>query len=165
MSIVKTIILGLGSEILTDDGIGSKIVRSLEEQSLFSNFDYKTALTGGLDILEIIKDYDHVLIIDAIKTAKYPAGTLLYFASENYLETVHLSSIHDADFQTIIELGNNLSYNMPQTIDIIAIEVKEIYEFSSNLSEYLENSFPDILQNIKKWLLKRFNLQHSLHSN
>lgn len=152
------ILLGLGSEILTDDGLGSKIVNLLKENPEFQGISCNTSLMGGLEILEFIKDFNHAVIIDAIKTGQNPIGTVLYFTSENYIETTHLSSIHDADFQTMLSFGHQLYYKMPEKIDIIAIEVLEIYEFSDTLSPELEEQFSTIVENIRKWIIQRFTI-------
>ena len=62
------LILGIGNEILTDDGIGIKIIKDIQNQKQPIQADYKTASTGGLEILEIICNYKKAIIVDAIKT-------------------------------------------------------------------------------------------------
>ncbi len=66
-------ILGLGNDILTDDAIGLRVVDTLE-QSFRGMFDFRKSTLGGLDILEMIKGYDHVVLIDAIRTGGEPGS-------------------------------------------------------------------------------------------
>ena len=49
------LILGVGNDILTDDGIGPKITVQLQNESnIPGNIHYDTAFMGGLDLLEFI---------------------------------------------------------------------------------------------------------------
>jgi len=50
---------------------------------------------GGLEILELIRDYGSVIIIDAIKKKDGVPGTIYKLTPANFKETLHLSSFHD----------------------------------------------------------------------
>ena len=65
----NVLILGIGNDILMDDGIGPKLVNRLKDEVRADHIDYHTMNLGGLEILEYIRDYDEVIIIDAIKTS------------------------------------------------------------------------------------------------
>lgn len=73
---MKRLILGLGNEILTDDGIGLKIVSDLQKTNTEPGLDFRTSALGGLELLDIIRDYDEVIIVDAMKTGQVPPGTV-----------------------------------------------------------------------------------------
>ena len=62
------LILGVGNDILMDDGIGPVICKELKTEFPFSDIDFETINLGGLEIFEFIKEYTQVIIIDAIKT-------------------------------------------------------------------------------------------------
>jgi hydrogenase maturation protease len=78
------LILGIGNDILTDDAIGPKIVKRLQEDLSYDNISFLTAAAGGLEILEMIKNYQPVIIIDAIKTRDGIPGTVYYLTPENF---------------------------------------------------------------------------------
>ena len=100
----KLLVLGIGNEILTDDGIGPKIVKELSQ--IFEGFDidFITCSLGGLDVLEIIKDYKAALLIDAIRTRGGIPGSIYLFEPSDFQETLHLSNLHDIDFLTALKL-------------------------------------------------------------
>ena len=50
------LILGIGNDILTDDAIGPKIVKRLQEDLSYSKISFLTAAAGGLEILEMIRN-------------------------------------------------------------------------------------------------------------
>ena len=63
----KILVLGIGNEILKDDGIGPRLVMDLQHH-FPEEIRFNTSSLGGLEILEMIREYDTVFIIDAIKT-------------------------------------------------------------------------------------------------
>ena len=152
----KTLILGLGSEILTDDGIGLRIVRDLKniltfqvEKNLKGRIDFKTCLTGSLDLLEIIKNYNTLIILDATKTQNGIPGDVYKYSLENYKDTIHLQNIHDISFQDTLKLGKSTGLIIPEKVEILAIEIFDNLTFSSALSAVLTKKYSKILQEIK----------------
>jgi len=141
----KILILGLGSEILTDDGIGSKIVNDLESRNDFMEADFATALLGGWELLDIIKDYDELLVIDGIRSGNGKAGDLYMYSMEDFKETLHLSNVHETGFSDTLALGRKIGMKMPGRIKIFAIEVEEDLVFSSNLSPTLCDRYENIV--------------------
>ena len=91
----STLILGIGNDILTDDSIGPKLILELQKAMDHPHVTFQTAALGGLEILELIRDYGSVIIIDAIKTKDGVPGTIYKLTPDNFKETLHLSSFHD----------------------------------------------------------------------
>lgn len=133
----NTLILGLGSNILTDAGIGIHLANDIQSSGLISNTNFNTALISSLEILDLINGYKSLIIIDGIKSKNDPIGEVKVFSLANFSPTLHLSNIHDFEFRQIIELGKLLHFKMPKYIRIISIEVKDNLTFSNNLSSEL----------------------------
>jgi hydrogenase maturation protease len=144
------LILGIGNDILSDDAIGPKIVKRLQEDISSDNISFLTAAAGGLEILEMIKNYQQVLIIDAIKTRDGIPGTIYYLTPDNFKETLHISSFHDVSFLTALELAKKLEIPIPSRIDIIAVEIVEDLTFSNEFSEDIASKYDIIYQDILK---------------
>ena len=144
----QILILGIGNDILTDDGIGPKTVVKLEEDIDQENVTFETAASGGLDILEQIRDYEKVIIIDAIKTKDGIPGTIYHLTPSNFKETLHISSFHDVSFLTALKVGKKLDIAIPRQIDIIAIEIVEDLTFSSEFSEPIAHKYEEIYNEI-----------------
>jgi hydrogenase maturation protease len=142
------LILGLGNEILSDDGIGPRLVKDLTKKNLGENIDFATSSCGGLEIMECIHDYKRVIFIDAIRTLNGNPGDIFYFIPSDFRETSNLSSLHDVNFLTALHLGNLLDLNLPSDIHIIAVEIIEDREFSESLTPALEKIYPEILENV-----------------
>jgi hydrogenase maturation protease len=148
-----TLVLGMGNDLLTDDAIGPKLTWRLEKSVKLEGVKFDTAFVGGLDILDLIKDYKKVIFIDAIKTKGGIPGTVYIFNTNDFKETLHLSNLHDVSFLTAIELGKNLGLNIPPEISIIAIEIKEDLVFSEHFTAEIEARYEEIYKKTKKYLL------------
>lgn len=145
---VKTLILGLGNDILTDDRMGPQIVHDLAKMIDELNVHFNTASCGGLEIMEYIKGYEKVIFIDAIRTRQGKPGDVYYFIPAEFRETLHLSSLHDINFITALKLGNTLNMDLPADLHIIAIEIIEDMEFSEEFTPLLKEKYPEILNEV-----------------
>jgi hydrogenase maturation protease len=148
----KILVLGIGNDILKDDGIGPRLVKDLQKMSFPEGICFKTSSMGGLEILEMIRDYHTVLILDAIKTKEGTPGNVYYFNPSDFHETMHLSNLHDVNFITALELAKKIKLSIPETIHIIAVEILEDLEFGRSLSPELEEKYPEILDRVQEYL-------------
>ena len=145
----KTLILGIGNDILTDDGIGPKLVNDLQKKNYPDNIHFQNAFLGGLEILEIIQGFEQVIFIDAIITEKGIPGTVYHFTPYDFIETLHLSNLHDANFLTALELGKKMNMSIPSDIHIIAVEIVEDRVFSDQFSAEIEKKYSEIIESVK----------------
>jgi hydrogenase maturation protease len=148
-----TLIIGLGNEILSDDGIGIKLVHDLEKQFRKSSLDFKNASCGGLEIIEMMEGYKSVIMIDAIKTSNGIPGNIYHFTPGNFRQSMHVSNFHDISFITAMKFGRESGLKLPDQIDIIAIEIVEFMTFSDQLSSTLEKKYPELLKKVQKLML------------
>jgi len=140
--------LGVGNEILTDDGIGIKLIQDIRNMTLFPDATFQTSCNGGMDILEMIKNYEEVIIIDAIKTKEGVPGDVYYFTPEDIHETLHISNFHDISFLDALRLGHILKFNMPEKIHIVAIEIVEDMEFNNQFSPVIQSKYDKIKMDV-----------------
>lgn len=74
---MNILVLGVGNVLLTDEGIGVRVVESLYDNYQFpANVEVIDGGTAGMELLEIIADRDHVILIDAVNTGA-AAGTVV----------------------------------------------------------------------------------------
>jgi len=78
MHVLKILIIGLGNDILTDDGTGPMLVKYLQEVFSRPDITYNIAACGGLELMEYIRGFDKAIIIDAIRTNKGMPGKVYY---------------------------------------------------------------------------------------
>ena len=145
----KTLILGIGSEILRDDGIALKLVNDLKVMLMEPFIHFETTLVGGMDLINIINGYDNLILIDGIKTSKGIPGDIRYISVEEANKTLHIDNFHDVKFTDTINLGQLLGMKVPANISIIAVEISEDKIFSNSLSDVLQIKYPEVLLKVK----------------
>lgn len=143
-NIKDILILGLGSDVLMDDGIGTVLMWHLEKTLSDTRITFETNLVGGMDIIELIRDYEKVIILDAIKTPDGIPGTVYCFNKDNFKETLHLSVSHDLTFHTALKMAEILKIKITDKILIIAIEVEECYTLGDHFSHLVQAKYEEI---------------------
>ena len=148
----EILVLGLGNEILSDDGVGVKIVNDLAPRLEMPGVDFNTSVLGGLELLEIISGYHTIIIVDAIMTGLFQPGEMLRYSLGNYRETLHLSNPHDTNFKATLDFGEKIGFQIPRVIRILAIEIEECLLFSNSFSKTLAIKYQDILQTTQSYI-------------
>lgn len=139
---MKTLVLGLGNPILSDDSVGFRVIQGLKDKFNRPNLTLMESSTSGLGLLDLIAGYDRVIIIDAIKTEGGQAGKIYRLNTENLSGTCHLTSSHDINLATALELGKKLGIALPQEITIFAVEVVDVTTFSEKCTPEVEKAIP-----------------------
>jgi hydrogenase maturation protease len=149
---VKALVVGIGSLIRGDDGIGVHAVRRLKDEGIPDHVHTLEVGTGGLSLLDYVEGYDRLVIIDAIVTGA-PAGTVHELHGEETARTVHLAVGHEADLPTTLALGKKLSKTMPETVVVVAVEAGDLTSFSESLTPEVEAALPKVLSKVRNFYL------------
>lgn len=153
---MKTLIIGIGNPILSDDGIGVRAARKLAEElekpgerEGKGEIEVEEASTGGLILVEMMLGYHRVIMIDAIKTEEGSVGKIYRMVPEDLAgnkETVHASSIHDVSFSRALDLWRERASDIfPSQVIIYAVEVADITTFSEQMSPEVEKALPRVV--------------------
>jgi hydrogenase maturation protease len=137
----KTLVLGLGNPILSDDGVGPRIAEELEGK-LDGNVTVAEASLAGLNLLDLLAGYDRAIIIDSIKTCEGEPGRIYRLDIEDFKDTCHAASTHDVNLATALEFGRRLGMALPRRIDILAIEVVDTTCFGEELTPEVAEAVP-----------------------
>jgi hydrogenase maturation protease len=155
---VKTLVAGIGSTILGDDGVGAHVARRLEH--CLSAKDHPSTGevavmelgTAGLTLLDLAEGFDRLIVIDAIMSDA-PAGTIHELSGDQVMRSLHLGAGHDADLPTTISLGRKLlGRHMPERITVLAVEVKSTTVFRETLSPEVEAAIPAVVEKVQDLL-------------
>jgi hydrogenase maturation protease len=150
----KILLFGLGSEILTDDGVGAKMVKQLQKELPQESFNFVTEFIFTLDSLSNIKGYNTVVFFDATITKNRKPGEISIATLENFEETLHLSNVHEIGFLEYFKTWKNLGIDIPKNIFIISIEIECYLKFGDKLSDKVSEKLSKNIKQIIKWLLK-----------
>ncbi len=126
--------VGVGSDIRADDGVGLHVVRELKQRLTVENVDIIEVGTAGLSILDFVRGYDRLIFVDAIVSGAEP-GTVHELRGADVARTSHLGPGHDADMPTVLALGEKLAgEQMPDEVFVVAVEASDIATVSTNLT-------------------------------
>ena len=153
MSKNSILVLGVGNDILTDDGIGPRLVRRLAQECPSDQFQYETASLGGLELVELLAGHRQAVLIDAIKTIGGTSGDVYFFTPRDFQATLHLSNIHDISFLNALELGRQLRFEIPEDIRIIAVEIMEDRMFGEAFTPPVQARYEEIFRAVRDCLL------------
>lgn len=145
----KTLILGLGNSILSDDRVGLVVAQEIHKKIDNKNYDLKLAEIAGMDLINIISGYDNLIVIDSIKTGKLEIGEVVEI-EKNRQASERILSSHNVSFFDMLEMGKKIGLKMPEKIKIFGIEIKDNETFSEKLTQDLNNKILEITDKIIK---------------
>ncbi len=152
---MKTLIVGLGNPILTDDGVGVKVAYRVEEALSEAQREHITvteASVGGLRLMELMVGYDRVIIIDAImhtNGSSHKPGTIFRMSKQDLKDispTQHSASAHDTTLNTALDMAERMGLPLPKDVLIFAVEVEEIFVFSNDPTPAVAAAIPQVTQ-------------------
>ena len=147
------LILCLGNEVLSDDAVGAFIADRLQGERLDrKKIEITFAPIAGFRLLELLQQRTAVLIVDSIITGQSPPGTIHFMPAGHLTPSNGLINSHQISLPTALALGEQLGYNMPKTIDILAVEVQDIETLSEQLTEPVAEAVEAVIKSIKNWI-------------
>jgi hydrogenase maturation protease len=139
---MKTIVLGVGNPILQDDGVGIHVINELREHLTDSRVILDITYTGGMNLLDMIRGFDKVILVDAIKQEDSKTGEVKRF-SLTEAPAVHSCNPHDVSLSEALLLAKQLGEeHLPQEIVVIGIVVKNTIDFGEQLSREVASAVP-----------------------
>ena len=133
------LVLGMGNPILSDDGVGLEVARRLRATSLPDGVEVAESESGGLRLLELVRGFTHVAIIDAVQGSGAP-GEVLRFDAADFAGNHRTGSAHSIHVGTALELGRRLGYEMPDEVIVFGVEAEDVESFGETLSPSVANA-------------------------
>ena len=119
---MKNVIIGLGNTVLSDDGAGVYVARLLSGRLDPGESTIIETESAGMNLMEMLSGFDRAFLVDAILLDGEEPGTVFRLRPDDLRITPRLSSCHDIDIVTALELGRQLGLSMPSEVTIFAIQ-------------------------------------------
>lgn len=143
---MKTLVLGLGNSILTDDGVGLAVAEEVGRRLHAGDVTVAEASVGGLSLLELVVGYDRVVIIDAIQTGSCEPGEVHRLRPDEFHGRVRALSMHHISLASALELGARLGMPIPRQIVIFGIEAADVDTFGEQLTPAVAAAVPGAVE-------------------
>ncbi|MDO8490443.1 MAG: hydrogenase maturation protease [Dehalococcoidia bacterium] len=139
---MKTLVLGLGNPLLSDDGVGLRVVAALKGRLIDRDVTVTETSMAGLNLLDILEGQEKAIVVDAIQTEGGEPGQIYRLDPGAFESTLHASSAHDVNFATALELGKRLGLALPKQIVIFGIEAADTSTVSEECTPAVEAAIP-----------------------
>jgi len=143
----KCVVVGIGNPYLQDDRAGVVILELLEKEDLPCHTE--VVYTVGFEVMDKIRGFERAIIIDACMLGNEP-GSILEVTVDDIFSTHALVNSHAITLGTTLKTGLMcFPDEMPKDIRIILIEVKEIKEFTQQMSPEVEAAVVTVVDRIR----------------
>ncbi|MEM4496416.1 MAG: hydrogenase maturation protease [Archaeoglobaceae archaeon] len=150
---MSRVVIGLGNELLGDEGVGIEVVRILKEK--IKNIGCKDVEVyeggvSGFTLLSLIEGKEKVVIVDAVIGNGRP-GDVYRFRLSDAVERSKILSIHELDFIKCYRLAKNFS-DLPENVVVVGIEPEkfELGGLSSKVKEAIPKALELVIEEICK---------------
>jgi len=153
----KILILGVGNELLSDEGIGVHTVKALFQRKLPPEVEVMDGGTDGFSLINIIVAVDRLILIDCVKGGSKP-GTIYKFNIEDApsCPDKFKTSVHQISILEVINLSE-LVGKTPETT-VIGIEPKSIstgMELSDAVNVKIPRIIELVLEEVEEYLTRK----------
>lgn len=149
----KTLVLGLGNDILTDDAIGLLVVRELAQRfQSHPELDFQETSEMGLALLDFMEGRDVVVVVDSVQTGEVNPGTLREIDPAS-LGRLAQPTPHFLGVGETLALGAELGLRMPHRVRVFGIEVADPFTIGNTLTPALQAALPSLVSHLSRELL------------
>lgn len=153
----RCLVLGLGNILLSDEGIGVRVVEQLQKLELPEHVELVDGGTASLDVLLLRPNFEKLVVIDALKAGK-EAGTIYraqvkgdsFAELEAAFDSVDKISLHQIGLVEALNIAKKMNCG-PQEVVIIGIEPQSL-KCGLELTETIKAKLPEIINAVRKEL-------------
>ncbi len=122
----KTLVLGVGNLLLTDDGVGIHTIQRLQAAQTFpEEVQVLDGGTCGLDLLQYLEGVERLIIVDAAQLCQ-PAGTIVRMEGEQVPAFLSLkTSPHEIGLPELL-FAAKLTDIYPQEVVVFGVQPESI---------------------------------------
>ena len=137
----RILVMGVGNPLMRDDGVGPRVVELLLSGYEFpENVEVIDSGTMSFMIIDVIKDADRLIVVDAVKETGHPAGTVFRMTPDEIAPNSVYHSLHDTRLVDVLQ-AVELMGSAPEAV-AIGVQIDAIEEWVLELSEPVEAAVP-----------------------
>jgi len=144
----RSIIIGLGNPLLTDDAVGPRVSRLVHQMLQSPDLEFSELAVGGVELMETIIGFKNAVIIDAILTERGTPGTCYLLDLARGPVTRHACMSHEIGLLEGVELGRRLGLRVPDFLRVYAVKIVDPFTFGTKMTDRVERAIPHIANQI-----------------
>jgi hydrogenase maturation protease len=140
----RVTILGVGNILLSDEGVGIRVVEKLDRHYEFpENVEVLDGGVLGVHLMGMISAADHLIVVDAVRNNQ-PPGSLYRMASDQIPKRILAkNSLHQVDLVEALTLVEAIG-PAPETV-VVGIEPVDIETMSLDLTPMIASRLDDLV--------------------
>jgi hydrogenase maturation protease len=132
---MRTIIIGIGNPIRSDDAVGLIVARILRRHlGRDANVDVEELHAGGFRLVEAMVGYDRAVVIDALATGTQPPGSVRRMRFRELARAHNITCTHDTSLPSALDVWRRSNIPVPSEIMVWGIEGEDLLTKSEELS-------------------------------
>ena len=140
----NSLVLGMGSEFLGDDGVGLHAVRALANETLPAGTEMVELANHLVDALVALQKADRIILVDVLR-AKGKPGSVYRVTLQPSQISEKIPFSHSPDLFRALYLGGCFGF-----LDVIVIGMEpSVIDWSATLSTEVRNALPLMVQAVK----------------
>jgi hydrogenase maturation protease len=140
------LVLGVGNLLVGDEGVGVHALRALEAETWPSWVRLVDGGTGGFHLLEFLRSYSRIILIDATRDGGAP-GMVGQFRARVAGDFPPALGAHDIGLRDLIAAAALLG-PLPE-IDVITVSVTELKPMTLELSAPVAAALPEVARRVR----------------
>ena len=140
----SVLVLGAGNVLLSDEGVGVRVVEAMKEMMLPDNVELLDGGTGAFDLLDVIAGRDKVIIIDAVKGGGEPGAIYRFRPDDIRIQKQHLMSAHQISLPDTLAMAKFAGCS-PRDVIIYGVEPKRL-DWGMELSPEVAAVVPKVME-------------------
>jgi len=142
------ILIGIGNNLLSDDGVGPYLAEQIGQKL---DFPHRSVSHLSLELLDYVLGQRFIYIIDSFRNPEIPIGEVVQLTLDDLEYRQNPSYSHGITIPIIFNIGKKLFQSMPENVYFFGINVSDNQTISESFSDELNHE----LAGIRNYLFKK----------
>jgi len=137
----RTVVLGLGNPVLSDDGVGLAVVSALRKLLMTApipGVDVLASTRAGFELIDLLRDYGRAILVDCLAIPDPQPGRVRRLALDDVAGSSRLVNAHELSVGVAFQLAERMGIPMPSEVEILAIEAADTCTIFEGLTPAVE---------------------------
>ncbi|CAI1681936.1 Hydrogenase 2 maturation protease [Serratia fonticola] len=118
---MRILVLGIGNLLLGDEAVGVRIVEALEQRyRLPAHVEVLDGGTSGMELMEMMADRDHLIVVDAVLTGAAPGSVAVLYDEEIPALFTRKVSPHQLGLSDVL-MALRLTDEFPRRLTLVGV--------------------------------------------
>lgn len=146
----KTLVLGIGNTLLSDEGVGVHVLHELEKNNqIKGDVEYLDGGTLSFTLAGPIESCDQFIVVDAAELKSNP-GTVRVFEAEemdSYITNGNKRSVHEVGLLDLLSIAL-LSGNLPARRALVGIQPQKL-DWGNHPTDEVADAIPQAVREVE----------------